>query len=146
MTRMISPLLVFLFLGLFSVAVAQTEQEAADSTTTPKYGPVFQLEIKDQANGEAFRGMRVEKKFARRLPNFYRDVVSDKQRDEVYTIQAAYFEPIEMLTQRLERLQNERDAQIEAVLNAEQKKKVEALRKESRDRAAERRSTRSSAN
>ena len=143
MKRFVSPLLVFLFLGMVSVAVAQTEQEATETKDAPKYGPVFQLEVKDQTNGEGFRGMKVVKKFARRLPNFYRDVISEKQRDDVYAIQADYFEPIEMLSLRLERLQKERDAQIEAVLTAEQKKKITKLRGESRERAAERRATRS---
>ena len=142
MKRFVSPLLVFLFLGMVSVAVAQTEQEATETKNAPKYGPIFQLEVKDQANGEGFRGMKVVKKFARRLPNFYRDVVSDEQKDAVYAIQADYFGPIEMLTLRLERLQKERDAQIEAVLSAEQKKKVESLRKESLERAAQRRAAR----
>ena len=143
MKRFVSPLLVFLFLGMVSVAVAQTEQEATETKDAPKYGPIFQLEVKDQANGEAFRGMKVVKKFARRLPNFYRDVISEEQKDTVYAIQADYFEPIEMLTLRLERLQKERDAQIEAVLSAEQKKKVEALRKESLERSAQRRAANS---
>ena len=143
MKRFVSPLLVFLFLGMISVVVAQNEQEATETKDAPKYGPIFQLEIKDQANGEAFRGMKVEKKFTRRLPNFYRDVVSDKQKDAVYAIQADYFEPIEMLTLRLERLQKERDAQIEAVLSAEQKKKIEVLRKESLERSAQRRAANS---
>jgi len=142
MKRFVLPLLIFLFLGMVSVAVAQTEQEATEAKDAPKYGPIFQLEVKDQTNSEGFRGIKVEKKFARRLPNFYRDVVSDEQRDAVYAIQADYFRPIEMLTLRLERLQKERDAQIEAVLNAEQKKKIEALRKESLERAAERRTAR----
>ena len=139
-----------LIFGLFSFAVAFSQEEnvTADTSATeaPKYGPIFQLEVKDQTNGEAFRGMTIERKFARRLPNYYRDVISDEQRDKIYAIQAAYFSPVEMLTLRLERLKTERDSQIEAVLTAEQKKKIEALTKEATDRAAARRATRTSNN
>ncbi len=151
MKRVASALLIALLLGMVSSVYAQSDTGSTDApkqntTDTPKYGPVFQLETKDQASGEGFRGMKVEKKFTRRLPNFYREVISDSQRDKVYEIQAAYFGPVQMLTLRLDRLTAERDAQIEAVLTAEQKKKVEALRKESTARSAERRSANRKAN
>ena len=137
MTRFVSSFLIALLIASCSiVAYAQTDTVPANTPAVPKYGPIYQLEIKDQAGGEAFRGMKITKKFVRRLPNFYGQVVSDVQKDTVYDIQAAYFEPIEMLTLRLERLKAERDAQIEAVLTTEQKKKVEALNKESLARRA----------
>ena len=151
MTHFVRVLLIsLLFVGI-STAYAQTEIATQDTaaataaetaTDMPKYGPLFQLEIKDQAAGEGFRGMKVTKKFARRLPNFYNQVVSDAQRDKVYEIQEAYFKPIEMLTLRLERLKAEREEQIEAVLTSEQKTKIEALKNE----AAELRATKRAAN
>jgi len=137
MTRLVSPLLIALLIVTCSiVAYAQIGTAPANPPTVPKYGPIYQLEIKDQASGEAFRSMKITKKFVRRLPNFYIQVVSDVQKDTIYDIQAAYFAPIEMLTLRLERLKTERDAQIEAVLTSEQKNKVEALNKESLARRA----------
>lgn len=148
MKKTASVLTLTLIFGLFFVAntFAQEEVTVTDTAKTeaaseaPKYGPIFQMEIKDQANGEAFHGMKVEKKFTRRLPNHYRDVISDEQRDKIYAVQSAYFGPVEMLTQRLDRLKAERDAQIEALLTAEQKKRIEALRKNaSEQRAANRR-------
>jgi hypothetical protein len=113
-----------------------TATATSDAAETPKYGPFYRLEIKDQAASEMFHDLEILKRFARRLPNFYSQVVSNAQRNKVYEIQAAYFEPIEMLTLRIERLTAERDAQIEAVLSAEQKAKVEALVKESTERRA----------
>ena len=142
MTRFVSALLATLLLAAMSTVYAQTEPASADATVksgvafTPKYGPFYQLEIKDQASSEGFRDLKVEKRFMRRLPNFYSQVVSNSQRNKIYDIQASYFEPIEMLTLRLERLKAERDAQIEAVLSADQKATVEALNKNSLERRA----------
>jgi uncharacterized protein involved in high-affinity Fe2+ transport len=139
-------LLIVLLFAACSTAFAQAETTPADTSKNTKYGPVYQLEIKDQASGEAFRGMKVVKKFTRRLPNFYSQVVTDTQKNTVYDIQSAYFEPIEMLTLRLERLKAERDAQIEAVLTAGQKTKVDALNKDSLTRRAATRAANANAN
>jgi len=137
MTRFVSVLLLSLLFTAISTAYAQTQETpSADTAVSSKYGPIFQLEIKDQVAGEGFRNLKVIKRFARRLPNFYREVISASQQNKVYEIQEAYFEPIEMLTLRLERLKAERDAQIEAVLSADQKVKVETLTKESNARRA----------
>ena len=143
MTRCVSALLVtLLFATAMSTVSAQSDSVSTDATAAtdakdaPKYGPAYRLEIKDQAGSDGFRGLKIIKRFTRRLPNFYSQVVSNAQRDKVYEIQSAYFEPIEMLTLRLERLKAERDAQIEAVLSAEQKAKVEALNKDSANRRA----------
>ena len=153
MTRFVTALLIALMLVGVSTVYAQTETasnntatETSDAAETPKkYGPLYQLEIKDQASGEMFRELKIIKRFARRLPNFYGQVVSNVQRDKIYEIQAAYFDPIEMLTLRLEQLTAERDAQVEAVLSDEQKAKVEALAKESAGRRATTRAANGSA-
>ena len=142
MTRFVSFLLMPLLFVAVLTAYSQTETATQDTPATsqteetPKFAPFFQLEIKDQAVSEMFRGLKVTKRFQRRLPNFYNQVISDVQTDKVYEIQSAYFEPIEMLTLRLERLTAERNAQIEAVLTDEQMTKVEALRKDSAARSA----------
>jgi len=154
MTRSpVALLMLLLFSGGVSTATAQTGTAPTASTTMftsaesqKQYGPLYQMEIKDQAAGDMFRDLKVVKKFARRLPNFYSQVISNAQRDKVYEIQAAYFEPIEMLSLRLERLKVERDAQIEAVLTAGQKAKVEALNKDSAERRAATRAANANAN
>ena len=152
MTRFVSALLMPLLFIAVSTVSAQTETASQDTPAvsqtaeTPKFDPFFQQEIKDQVVSEMFRGLKFTKRFLRRLPNFYGQVVSDAQRDKIYEIQSAYFEPIEMLTLRLERLTAERDAQIEAVLSDEQKEKVEALNKDSLARRAATRAANANAN
>ena len=142
MTRFVSVLLMPLLFVAVLTAYSQTETANQDTSATsqtaetPKFDQFFQLEIKDQAASEGFRGLKVTKRFQRRLPNFYNQVISESQTDKIYEIQSTYFESIEMLTLRLERLTAERNALIEAVLTDEQKEKVETLRKDSAARSA----------
>lgn len=66
-----------------------------------------------------------------RLPNNYgRLGLSDAQRQKIYGIQAKYQEQLEALTKQLEELRQRRDAEIEAVLTAEQKTKLQELQAE----------------
>lgn len=66
-----------------------------------------------------------------RLPNNYgRLGLSDAQRQKIYGIQAKYQEQIEALTKQLEELRQKRDTEIEAVLTAEQKTKLQELQAE----------------
>jgi Spy/CpxP family protein refolding chaperone len=105
-----------------SATAAKTDAAAIDA-------PLFQLETKDQADNETFRGLTVTKKFSRRLPVYYGQLVSAVQKEEIYKIQQSYFGLIELLKLRIEKLEAERDAQIEAVLKPEQKEKLETLKK-----------------
>ena len=83
MVRCVSTLLVTLLIVTFSTG-SKGDTVTSNLTETQKYGPLFQLEIKDQASSEGFRGMKVTKRFTRRTPNFYREVISDAQRDTIY--------------------------------------------------------------
>jgi len=65
---------------------------------------------------EAFRG---------RLPNYYRFVVDEKQREAIYKIQEEYAAKIDALKAQLAALTKERDAKVAAVLTPEQLKEVE---------------------
>ena len=76
-----------------------------------------------------------------RLPNYYAKVVTDEQRTEINTIQEEYAPQIAKLRAELDSLLEERDAAVEKVLTAEQRKEVAKLRAE----AAARRQSRSSA-
>ncbi|MCL2348226.1 MAG: hypothetical protein FWC50_08185 [Planctomycetaceae bacterium] len=110
-----------------STPAANTEAAKKESTEKAKiYGPQYQLELKELTNNPAFKDLEVTKKFARRLPNFYREVINEKQKAEIYEIQASYFQVVESLKLRLEKLEAERDAQIESVLTADQKAQVES--------------------
>jgi isopentenyl phosphate kinase len=62
------------------------------------------------------------------LPAYYGDVVTEEQRAKIYEIQAKYADQIKDLTAQLEALRDKQSQEIEAVLSAEQKAKVEAAR------------------
>jgi len=76
------------------------------------------------AKGEA-AGRRAR---AGQLPPYYREVVSEEQRQKIYAIQAEYNSQIAELEAKVAQLRKERDAKIEAVLTPEQKKQIEDLR------------------
>ncbi len=63
-----------------------------------------------------------------RLPNYYAQVVTDEQREEIYTIQDEYTPQITKLRQQLKTLIEKRDGAIEKVLTAKQRQEVEKLR------------------
>jgi len=62
-----------------------------------------------------------------RLPAYFRDVVSEEQKEQIYAIQAKYREQTEPLEKQLKQLQQAEDAEIEAVLTDKQKKKIAIL-------------------
>jgi Spy/CpxP family protein refolding chaperone len=62
-----------------------------------------------------------------RLPAYYGDVVTQDQRDKIYSIQATYEVQLAALREQLESLVDKRDAEVEAILSAEQKEQVKKL-------------------
>jgi hypothetical protein len=90
-------------------------------------------------------GEQEPKKFRGRLPNYYRHVVDEKQRETIYKVQEEYAAKIDALRKQLETLIAERDAKVEAVLTPEQRKEVERLREEARAKRAKRRAQRNEA-
>jgi len=70
------------------------------------------------------------KKPSGRLPNYYKDVVSRQQREQIYAIQAEYREKIAALKAQLAAMTKEQNEKIAAVLSAEQIEKVEQLKAE----------------
>jgi hypothetical protein len=73
-----------------------------------------------------------DKKAKGRLPTYYADIVTDAQRQEIYTIQEKYAKKIADVQAELDAITSKRDAEIESVLNAEQKREL----KKARDEAA----------
>ncbi len=65
---------------------------------------------------------------AGQLPPYYREVVSEEQRQKIYAIQAEYNAQIAELEAKVAQLRKERDSKIEALLTPEQKKKIDDLR------------------
>jgi hypothetical protein len=59
-----------------------------------------------------------------KLPAYYGDIVSGAQREKIYAIQEAHEKKIAALRDALDAAEKARDAEIEAVLDADQKVKV----------------------
>jgi acyl-CoA synthetase (NDP forming) len=79
---------------------------------------------------EATKEAKPSLKAKGRLPAYYKDVVSDTQKQQIYGIQAKYNEQILKLAEEMKALTAQRDKEVEAVLSADQKTKVETLRAE----------------
>ncbi|MCL2005105.1 MAG: hypothetical protein FWG73_02975 [Planctomycetaceae bacterium] len=75
-------------------------------------------------NSPATRGLRPARAFQRRLPSGYGPLVDTAQREEIYRIQAEYYELIALLELRAEMLKRERDTKIEGVLTPNQLDRV----------------------
>ena len=74
---------------------------------------------------EVVRGLKVNKKYIRRLPNGWRDLdLSDEQVEEIYAIQKDYFDEIGALEARIERLEKERDFLLRRVLTEKQREQL----------------------
>jgi len=73
-----------------------------------------------------------QKKFRGRLPNYYRHVVDQKQREAIYAIQEEYAAKIAALQAQLDAMVEERDGKVAGVLTAEQAQKVKQLADEAK--------------
>jgi hypothetical protein len=67
-----------------------------------------------------------------RLPRYFSSLVDDKQRAEIYQIQALYREKIQELETELAKLELEQMSEIEDSLSATQRKELSELREKSR--------------
>ena len=66
-----------------------------------------------------------------RLPAYFADVVSDEQKSKIYAIQEKYAGQIKDLNEQLAAVAKKQNDEIDAVLTAEQKEKIDAARAES---------------
>lgn len=80
---------------------------------------------------------KVAKKPRGRLPSYFAAVVSQKQREEVYTIQAKYSKQLADLQKQIAELKAQMTKEVDAVLTPEQLEEVNKKREEA---AAKRRS------
>lgn len=71
-----------------------------------------------------------------RLPAYYKDVVTPAQKETIYQLQTRYNDQIRKLAEEMKTLTAQRDAEIEAVLTAEQKTKLNALKAEAKKKPA----------
>jgi len=65
-----------------------------------------------------------------RLPAYYKDVVTDEQRDQIYAIQAKYVKQLEDLQSQIDGLKAKQNDEIEGLLSAEQKGKLAKVKEE----------------
>lgn len=96
-------------LGDFASAQAKTEKPAAKA------------EAKEE---------KVAAKRKGRLPAYYKDIVDEKQKEQIYKLQSEYADKLEELKTKLTKLEDERDSAIEGVLTAEQKDKLKKAKEE----------------
>ncbi len=59
-----------------------------------------------------------------RLPAYYKDVVTDEQRTQIYAIQAKYEKQLTDLQSQIDAVKAKQNEEIEALLSAEQKEKL----------------------
>lgn len=85
---------------------------------------------------------KARKKPRGRLPRYYGNVVTRKQREEIYAIQKRYQAQIDELRKQLSELVRKRDEEVAGVLTAEQRAEVEKLREAAAKRRRARRSAR----
>ncbi|MDR2756749.1 MAG: hypothetical protein LBC20_13685 [Planctomycetaceae bacterium] len=103
--------------------MAQETPAPSEVTAKPVNAQRLQLEKAEQGS-QVINGLKVEKKLTGRLPNGYRNIVTNKQRDEMYSIQKEYAELIELLKIRIELLEQESAQQVDALLTADQVQKI----------------------
>lgn len=77
---------------------------------------------------------KTTKKAKGRLPPYFAQVVTEKQRSEIYAIQKKYNDQLDALEQQVKALQAQRDTEVEGVLSAEQKEKLDKLRADAASR------------
>jgi len=63
-----------------------------------------------------------------RLPAYYADVVTEDQKTKIYAVQEKYAKQLKDLNDQLAALTKKQNDEIEAVLTAEQKSKIETAR------------------
>jgi len=94
--------------------------------------------------GDAAAKQPAAKKPSGRLPTYFAAVVSQKQREAIYKLQADYEAQLEKLQAQIDALVVERDREVDALLSAEQLAEVNKKREEAKKKRAERSSSKAS--
>ena len=80
------------------------------------------------ASGPALSGQDAKEKKKGRLPAYYGDIVNDAQRQQIYAVQEKYAKTLAALQDQIDTIEKQRDTEIEALLDAQQKTKLAAAR------------------
>jgi hypothetical protein len=89
--------------------------------------------------GQDAKAEKAVKKAKGRLPPYFSDIVTEKQRKEIYDIQAKYVKQREDLEAQLEALRAKELEEVEGILDSEQKEEL----KKAREKAAAKRKKKS---
>lgn len=87
---------------------------------------------------DAAETAKPEAKRRGRLPAYFAAVVNEKQREQIYDLQAKYAEQMEALQKQLDALASQRDTEIDGVLTPEQLAEVNKKREEAKAARAKR--------
>jgi hypothetical protein len=115
-SRLVSRMLVLAFAALLALPVAGKAQDE------PKK-PAAETAAEKKAPRAKPRG---------RLPAHYGRVVSSKQREAIYKLQAEFTAKIAALKAEMAKLLETRDKEVEAVLTADQRRQVVKLREDAK--------------
>ena len=115
--RTVGPLVAVLLATLLATAVAAQEPPKATGADPPD---------KPAA--------KEPKKPRGRLPAYYGKIVDQKQRKEIYLIQAKFAEQIDKLKLQLQELASQRDTEVEKVLTDDQRAELARMKSERRAR------------
>lgn len=117
----------FFVLSLFFISsvIGQDEESPAATETVVAPAEPERLGI-EQGDKESasMKGLILTKKVPVRLPNGYKSVVTNKQREDIYKVLLPYNEIIELLKDRIKMLEMERDKKVDAILTEEQLEKL----------------------
>lgn len=80
--------------------------------------------------GQEKQDSKEKQKAKGRLPAYYSDIVTEAQRQQIYAIQESYGKKTAPLQEQIDALEKQRDAEIEKVLDADQKKKLKSAQEE----------------
>ena len=89
-------------------------------------------EAQGEAVAEAASAAEESDDSHRRLPTYFSDLVTPGQRARIYAIQDRYEPKLEELKQLMRELVAERDAEVESVLEPEQKKLLSVVKEQAR--------------
>jgi len=130
-TRSMAFVLCFAAVSVFLTNVGSADEKG-------EKGDKAKAAVKKSADGEKSTAKKERAKPRGRLPNYFTDVVDSKQREKIYSIQSLYREKIMALVEQMKELQDEQQAEIDAVLKPEQLSKINARREEAKSLRAKR--------
>ena len=105
------------------------------SASATRTGPAKRSTAADsKVTSEATKPVR------QRLPAYFSKVVTAKQRQQIYVIQAGYRKQVERLQEQLSQLLRQRDQEVDLVLSPDQLQQVQTLRAAAAARRKHRRS------